>query len=214
MRLAPATLAVILPALATLAAGCASSSGPTATPAQPASAASTLGSSDAPTGTSAPPASTPSTSASPAAPHVTEFNPPGDIPDNAVFIDHTAPGTRVHFTVPEGWAQTKRGAVTTFTDKYNSIAIEVRQRRSAPTTASARAEDVPELQSSSTNFQLQSIDTVQRQHGSAVHLTYLLDSAPNPVTDKVVRDVALDEGDDATELRLPEAAPVPTFRSQ
>lgn len=94
----------------------------------------------------------------------------------------------MHFTVPEGWAQTANGAVTTFTDKYNSIGIEVRQRASAPTEASAKSEDVPELQGTTTTFQLEGIETVQRQHGSAIHITYLADSAPNPVTDKVVRD--------------------------
>jgi hypothetical protein len=105
-----------------------------------------------------------------------------------VFVDHTAPGSRVHFQVPEGWAATTQGPVTTFTDKYNSISIEVRPRASAPTVASARAEDVPELQQSAANFELQGIEMVNRVHGSAVHLTYLTDSAPNPVTDKVVRD--------------------------
>src|SRR4051812_43918619 len=61
----------------------------------------------------------PAASSSPAAPHATEFNPPGDIPDNAVFVDHVAPGSHVHFTVPEGWAQTTKGGSTSFTDKYN-----------------------------------------------------------------------------------------------
>jgi hypothetical protein len=105
-----------------------------------------------------------------------------------VFIDHTAPGSRVHFSVPEGWAATTQGPVTTFTDKYNSISIDVRPRASAPTVASARAEDVPELQQTTANFQLQGVESVDRKHGSAVHITYLADSPPNPVTDKVVRN--------------------------
>ena len=96
----------------------------------------------------------------------------------------------VHFVVPEGWAMSKSGPVTTFTDKYNSISIEVRQRPSAPTVASAHQEDVPELRSSVSNFTLGDITMVDRQHGSAVHIAYQLDSAPNPVTDKVVRDAA------------------------
>lgn len=168
MRSTIITSAAALVALAAFAAGCSSSSSPNTTP-----------------------NSTPSTGAStPSAPHATEFNPPGDIPDNAVFVDHTAPGSRVHFMVPEGWAMARSGPVTTYTDKYNSISIEVRRRAGAPTVATARKEDVPELRSTVSNFALGGITTVTRQHGAAVHIAYLLDSPPNPVTDKVVRDAA------------------------
>ncbi|GAB3779847.1 hypothetical protein [Nocardioides ungokensis] len=132
----------------------------------------------------------PSRSATPSAPHATEFNPPGDIPDNAVFVDHTAPGSRVHYSVPEGWARSSSRGVTTFTDKYNSISIEVRKRAGAPTVASARSQDVPALKRSVPSFSGGAVTMVSRKHGSAVHITYQLDSAPNPVTDKVVRDVA------------------------
>jgi hypothetical protein len=176
----PLSGAVVLTALVALVTGCGSSSDSSLAPAPPTSGPS----SSAPTGTPTQPAS----QGAPSGPHPTEFNPPGDIPDDAVFVDHAAPGSQVHFTVPEGWAQTTNGAVTTFTDKYNSIGIEVRTRASAPTEASAKAEDVPELQGTARNFQLEGIETVQRQHGPAIHITYLTDSAPNPVTDKVVRD--------------------------
>ncbi len=129
-------------------------------------------------------------SASPSAPHATEFNPPGDIPDDAVFVDHAVPGSQVHFTVPEGWAKATSGDVTTFTDKYNSVSIEVRQLATAPTVASAKKVDLAELQSTVPHYAPGEVTLVTRAHGTAVHITYLLDSAPNPVTDKVVRDVA------------------------
>ena len=124
----------------------------------------------------------------PDSPHPTEFNPPGDIPDNAVFVDHVAPGSTVHFTVPEGWARTSTHGVTTYTDKYNSISVEVRPAKRPPTVASARRIDVPEIRKGVANFQAGPITEVTRKHGSAVRLAYLMDSAPNPVTGKVVRD--------------------------
>jgi hypothetical protein len=127
-------------------------------------------------------------SSTPSTPHATEFNPPGDIPDNAVFVDHTAPGSTVHFTVPEGWARSTSHGVTTFTDKYNSIGIEVRPLKRPPTPASARRIDVPELRRTVSNFRAGPITVVTRKHGQAVHIAYLMDSAPNPVTGKVVRD--------------------------
>jgi hypothetical protein len=189
MRPTIVTSAAALITLAALAAGCGSSSSPSSTT----SPTSPTGTSTPSSGASNGGGSTPTghaTSATPSVPHATEFNPPGDIPDNAVFVDHAAPGSRVHFTVPEGWAMARSGPVTTYTDKYNSISIEVRQRASAPTVASARKEDVPQLQASVSNFALGGITMVTRQHGSAVHIAYQLDSAPNPVTDKVVRDAA------------------------
>jgi hypothetical protein len=192
MRLLPTAATAIL-AGAILLAGCGgSSSNQSAAPSSPAAstAATSTGSSSIPSSPSSHgPSSSPTPPVgSPSDAHPTEFNPPGDIPDNAVFVDHTAPGTRVHFSVPEGWAATTQGPVTTYTDKYNSISIEVRPRATASTVASARAEDVPELQHTAQNFQLQGIETVDRKHGSAVHITYLADSPPNPVTDKVVRN--------------------------
>jgi hypothetical protein len=150
--------------------------------------------SSAPSTTDAPPPPgktgkpAPTRSTTPDSPHPTEFNPPGDIPDDAVFVDHLAPGSTVHFTVPEGWARKATGGVTTYTDKYNSISIEVRPAQRAPTVASARRVDVPELRRSVSSFQAGAITEVTRQHGKAVHLAYLMDSAPNPVTGKVVRD--------------------------
>jgi hypothetical protein len=130
----------------------------------------------------------PTKSTTPDSSHPTEFNPPGDIPDNAVFVDHVAPGSTVHFTVPEGWARKTIDGVTTYTDKYNSISIEVRRAQQPPTVASAGRVDVPELRRTVSNFQAGPITEVTRQHGKAVHLAYLMDSAPNPVTGKVVRD--------------------------
>lgn len=190
MRSTTASSAAALVTLAVLAAGCSSgtSSGTSATPTPSPSSAAT-----SPSGSRSSTPGSPSadaSSASPSAPHATEFNPPGDIPDNAVFVDHVAPGSAVHFTVPEGWAKAASGGVTTFTDKYNSVSIEVRKRASAPTVASAKQQDLPELRSTVPNYASGEVTMVTRAHGAAVHITYLLDSAPNPVTDKVVRDVA------------------------
>ena len=170
-------------------AGCGSgSSSPSSTaPTAPAPSSSVSSSATAP----ATPSKTPSavaSSSTPSAPAATEFNPPGDIPDDAVFVDHTARGTHVHFSVPEGWAQTRSGPVTTYTDKYNSVSIEVRQQSKPSTVASAKAHDVPKLQATVSSFQLKDVAPTTRQHGSGIEITYLLDSPPNQVTGKVVRD--------------------------
>jgi hypothetical protein len=179
------TLAAAAATVSTIAlVGCSSTDNPSSTPAT-SSAPSATDTSAKPSRTGKP-ATTPATT--PDGPHPTEFNPPGDIPDNAVFVDHVAPGSTIHFTVPEGWARKTTDGVTTYTDKYNSISIEVRRAQQPPTVASARRVDVPELRRTVSNFQAGPITEVSRQHGKAVHLAYLMDSAPNPVTGKVVRD--------------------------
>jgi hypothetical protein len=129
-------------------------------------------------------------SSAPSKPHATEFNPPGDIPDNQVFVDYRAPGSRVHIRVPEGWPRSIAHGSTTFTDKYNSITIHSVRATSAPTPSSVRTSVVPQLRGQVSQFAAPHVSTVTRQHGKAVLLTYLLDSSPNPVTGKVVRDAA------------------------
>jgi hypothetical protein len=173
------TVAVAVVALA----GCGATNSPSSAPTTPASSPAS-----SPTRHAKPGKPAGTQSSAPQSPHATEFNPPGDIPDNAVFVDHTAPGSTVHFTVPEGWARTTDHGVTAFTDKYNSISVEVRPEQQPPTVASARRAEVPELRRTVSNFKSGPITEVTRQHGKAVHLAYRMDSAPNPVTGKVVRD--------------------------
>ena len=116
--------------------------------------------------------------------HPTEFNPPGDIPDTAVYVDRLVPGTTVHVAVPEGWAQSVQG--TTFTDKYNSISVRVIPMPTPPTPASVRRDEVPSLARTHTKFTLTGITATNRIN--AILITYLMDSAPDPVTGKVIRD--------------------------
>lgn len=122
------------------------------------------------------------------APPATEFRPPGDIPDNQVYVDYTVPGSAVHLKVPEGWARSSSHQTTTFTDHYNSIAVTVQKASQPPTVAATEQTVVPHLRSTVSKFAPGTVTTVQRQGGSAVLTTYQLDSAPSTVTGKVVRD--------------------------
>lgn len=123
-------------------------------------------------------------------PPATEFRPPGDIPDTQVYVVYRVPGSAVRIKVPEGWARSSANGTTTFTDKYNSIAIAVRKATAPPTVASVKRVDVAQLRASSPKFAPGTVGSVQRQHGTAIRITYFLDSAPSPVTGKVVRDAA------------------------
>ena len=125
---------------------------------------------------------------SPNSPAATEFNPPGDSPDTTVFVPFALSGA--HIRVPEGWARKTVNGVTTFTDHYNSIALQVSPASQAPTVASAKRNEVPQLKTSVSKFHLQHVAVTTRAGQKVVEVDYLLDSAPDQVTGKVIRDIA------------------------
>jgi hypothetical protein len=116
-----------------------------------------------------------------------ETNPAGDIPDNQVYVPFKPPGGGFSVKVPEGWAQSRNGAATVFTDKLNSIRVETQQAAAAPTAASA-AQELPKIKAAAHGFVPGKVTTVGRKGGQAVRVTYRADSAPDPVTGKTVAD--------------------------
>ncbi len=166
-------VAVLVVAAAVLA-GCGDSGG-----------APDTGTAEAPdTGTGgAPPASD-----TPAPPSAAESNPPGDIPDNQVFVAYSPAGGGFTVEVPEGWARTTTGASTTFTDKLNRVEVARTSAQAAPTPGSVSSQVVPVLRGQVPHFAPGEVSTVSRHGGQAVLFTYQGDSAPDPVTGKVVRD--------------------------
>ncbi|MFF1542260.1 hypothetical protein [Streptomyces sp. NPDC058291] len=131
-----------------------------------------------------------STAPAPVAAAPTESNPPGDIPDNQVFVAYRPTGGFTGFTVkvPEGWARTDRGGTTVFTDKLNSVTIRTATASTAPTVASVKNTVVPQLSGHVKKFASPKVSQVTRKAGRVVLLTYRGDSAKDPVTGKVVRD--------------------------
>lgn len=120
----------------------------------------------------------------PAAP---EKNPPGDIPDNQVFIDYRSPlGCKIK--VPEGWARRETSDGVTFNDKYNTIALVMSQRADAVTVDNVKQQDVPELEKAGRAVRVTVVKSVKLPAGSAVVVSYSSNSEPNPVTEKAIRE--------------------------
>jgi hypothetical protein len=120
----------------------------------------------------------------PAAP---EKNPPGDIPDNQVFIDYRSPlGFKIK--VPEGWARRETSDGVTFNDKYNTIALVISQHSDAVTVANVKQQDVSELEKTGKAVRVTAVKTVKLPAGSAVVVSYSSNSEPNPVTEKAIRE--------------------------
>ncbi|MBO2453222.1 hypothetical protein J4573_39435 [Actinomadura barringtoniae] len=123
----------------------------------------------------------------PPTPGVTESNPAGDIPDNQVYVPFTAPGGLVEVRVPEGWARTSNAGETTFTDKLNSVRIQVVPAATAPTARSAQ-QDLAKIRVTAHGFTGGRVRSVTRKAGPVTLTQYQADSAPDPVTGKVVVD--------------------------
>jgi hypothetical protein len=125
-----------------------------------------------------------------ATPAPTESNPPGDIPDNQVYVAYRPAAGFTGFTVkvPEGWARTGQGATTVFTDKLNTVRLTTATASAAPTVGSVTNTVVPQLKAQVPKFAASKATEVTRHAGPVVRLTYQGDSAKDPVTGKVVRD--------------------------
>ena len=116
-----------------------------------------------------------------------EKNPPGDIPDNQVFIEYRSPlGFKIK--VPEGWARRESSDGVTFNDKYNTIALLMSQRVDAATVANVKQDDVSELEKTGKAVRVTAVKSVKLPAGSAVVVSYSSNSEPNPVTEKAVRE--------------------------
>jgi hypothetical protein len=118
-------------------------------------------------------------------PNATESNPAGDIPDTQAFVAYSAPGNKFTLRVPEGWARTSSGSTVLFSDKYNSLRIEIAAAPTAPTPASAQATELPAVRASAHEFSAGTAQNVHRTAGSTILITYRADSPANPVTGKV-----------------------------
>jgi hypothetical protein len=116
-----------------------------------------------------------------------ESNPPGDIPDNTVYVTFRSSGGRFAVKVPEGWARATHPAEVSFASALNSITLGWTAMSSAPTVATAKSVDVPALQTTQPAFQLQSVTQVHLSGGTAIEIVYQVNSKPNAVTGKQYR---------------------------
>ena len=132
-----------------------------------------------------------------------ESNPPGDIPDSTRYVAYRSAKGRFLVKVPEGWSRRTTSSSVSFTDKLNTITVSWFKASSAPTTSSAKSNDVPKLRRSVGAFSLKHVIacapscTIPYTTGpivlrlpstQAVVISYFANSAPNPVTGKRYRD--------------------------
>ena len=114
-----------------------------------------------------------------------EVSPPGDIPDDQVFITFKSPEGFL-LKVPEGWSRKDDGKTTIFQDKYDRIAVTVSALTGTLDTDFAKQTLVPEIQKGRA-VKIGNISEVKLKGGAAIRIAYHENSDPNPVTSKQIR---------------------------
>src|SRR3954451_3805025 len=117
-------------------------------------------------------------------PNAKEHSPPGDIPDNQVFVPYRPAGGGYVVKVPEGWARQVNGSTGTFNGKLHRFAVESMAASKAPPVAQVRKTVVPQLQRTTPGFRLVAVNTLRRPAGTAVHVVCQAPSKANAGTGK------------------------------
>jgi hypothetical protein len=115
-----------------------------------------------------------------------EKNPPGDIPDNQVFVDYASP-LGFSLKVPEGWARQNLPDGASFADKYGRITVTQTAASNIPSVDATKQTLVPDLQKSAHAVTVTAVKSVKLPAGPATLVSYGSNSDPNPVTNKAIR---------------------------
>lgn len=116
-----------------------------------------------------------------------EVNPPGDIPDDQVFITYSSP-EGFSIEVPEGWSRTEKPGRARFADKYGAVEVAVEKAAaSSPTAASVESTEVPLILAAEHAAEVKKVREMRLPSGTAVAVDYLSNSETNPVTGRKIR---------------------------
>jgi hypothetical protein len=120
------------------------------------------------------------------APAAAEKNPPGDIPDNQVFINYVST-LGFSLKVPEGWARTDLANGASFVDKLDGVVVTQSDTAGGPTVDGVRKNYIPGLEKEARAVSIGSVKAVKLPAGNAIRINYSSNSEPNPVSNKQVR---------------------------
>lgn len=112
-----------------------------------------------------------------------EKNPPGDIPDDQVFVPYASSAGGYSLKVPEGWARSEKSTDVAFIDKFDGVAVIVDASATAPTVKDV----VARLGKSEKALKVNTEKEIRLPAGSALLIKYECESDANPVTNKRIR---------------------------
>jgi hypothetical protein len=119
-------------------------------------------------------------------PVAVEKNPPGDIPDDQVFVVYKSP-LGFSMKIPEGWARKERSDGASFSDKFGAVDVAVSATSAAPTIQQVKADEGVALERAGRAVVISAIKLAQLPSGSSVLIQYTSNSEPNAVTSKQIR---------------------------
>ncbi|MEU6717919.1 hypothetical protein ABZ897_41175 [Nonomuraea sp. NPDC046802] len=102
------------------------------------------------------------------------------IPDGTTMSAYHSQRGTYEVLVPNGWARIDLPTGASFTDTRNTVRIETRAAPVPPTVNSARAQ--------LNGVAISRLGTVVRKGGQAIMIAYRIDSLPDLVTGKVVKE--------------------------
>jgi hypothetical protein len=112
-----------------------------------------------------------------------EKNPPGDIPDDQVFVSYTSATGGYTVKVPEGWERMEKGQNVGFVDKFGGVAVTIEPSVNPPTLK----ELIAKLAKTEKAFKFRTSKEIQLPGGRALLIRYESESEINSVTNKSVR---------------------------
>jgi hypothetical protein len=116
-----------------------------------------------------------------------EKNPPGDIPDNQIFVTYISSQGGYELEVPEGWARTENGRDVTFIYKLDGVSVSTTNTTQQPTSNDIRNNQAEQIKKTGGAVVINSIKDIQILKSPAVHMVYESNSDLDPVTNKRVR---------------------------
>jgi hypothetical protein len=115
-----------------------------------------------------------------------ETNSAGDIPDSQVFITYRS-SQGYAIKVPEGWARSEQPGSVRFSDKYNTVRIDLSPRATAPTLVEVRAEMATMLKQQAKALKIVDVRSSTLPAGKVVIARFQAESEANPVTGRAIR---------------------------
>ncbi len=116
-----------------------------------------------------------------------EKNPPGDIPDNQVFVHYASTTGGYELKVPEGWARTTLKNKVLFTRYFDGLSVSLSKVSQRPSAESIARIQANQLKKSGGAVTVVIITDVTLKGQPAVLMRYRSNSSPSPVTGKRVR---------------------------
>lgn len=115
-----------------------------------------------------------------------EVNPPGDIPDNQVFVTYASP---LGFSIkaPEGWSRKESPDGVSFADKFGRVEVAISSIATPPTVGAVKMGEVAELEKNGRAVKIGAVNAVTLASGPAVRIAFTSNSEPNAVTGKQLR---------------------------